>query len=92
MKAAFTPGPWSTDSAEHDCPYQDITIQAGKRRICRIWIDDAPCHDYNAEQAANAKLITAAPDLVSVLLRVRGSLPGALVSDIDAVLSKAGVA
>ena len=76
MKAAFTPGPWSTDSAEHDCLTR-TSPSAGKRRICRIWIDDAPLPRlHNAEQAANAKLITAAPDLVSVLLRVRGSCPG----------------
>ena len=44
-----TPGPWTTDEADHDEPYQDIRIQAGKRGICRVWIDDAPVHDYNAE-------------------------------------------
>ena len=32
-----------------------------------MWKDDAPVHDYNAEQDANAKLITAAPELLSAL-------------------------
>ena len=62
-----TPGPWTTDEADHDEPYQDIRIQAGKRGICRVWIDDAPVHDYNAEQRANARLIAAAPDLLEAL-------------------------
>lgn len=62
-----TPGPWATDLPEHEQPYQDIRIQAGARGICRLWIDDAPLHDYNAEQFANARLIAAAPDLLEAL-------------------------
>ena len=62
-----TPGPWQTDQAEHDAPYQDIRIHAGKGSICCVWIDDAPLHDYNAEQRANARLIAAAPELLEAL-------------------------
>lgn len=67
MTHKHTSGPWTTDEAEHDCPYQDISIRAGRRTICRVWIDDAPVPDYNAEQDANAKLIAAAPDLLTAL-------------------------
>jgi hypothetical protein len=65
-----TPGPWQTDQAEHDAPYQDIRIHAGKGSICCVWIDDAPLHDYNAEQRANARLIAAAPELLEALKRL----------------------
>lgn len=66
--SAYTPGPWATDEAEHDEPYQDILVMAGEhRRICKVSIDDAPVHDYNAAQRANARLIAAAPTLVECL-------------------------
>jgi hypothetical protein len=75
-----TPGPWQTDQAEHDAPYQDIRIHAGKGSICCVWIDDAPLHDYNAEQRANARLIAAAPEMLEALKRahtwLQGSEPG----------------
>ena len=62
-----TPGPWATDQKEHDEPHQNIRVQAGKRGICLVWMDDAPVRDYNAEQRANARLIAAAPDLLEAL-------------------------
>lgn len=62
-----TPGPWRTDEDEHDAPYQDIRIKAANRTVCKVWIDDAPVHDYNAEQEANARLIAAAPQLLDAL-------------------------
>ena len=63
-----TKGPWTTDVHDHDEPYQNIQIQAGcGRKICLIDIDDAPVHDYNAEQKSNARLIAAAPDLLAAL-------------------------
>ena len=71
-----TPGPWQTDQAEHDAPYQDIRIHAGKGSICSVWIDDAPLHDYNAEQRANARLIAAAPDLLEALKQTRDAFIG----------------
>lgn len=61
-----TPGPWTTNHSEHDAPYQDIKIKTEHRTVATVWIDDAPVHDYNAEQEANAKLIAAAPDLLAV--------------------------
>lgn len=68
--AKHTPGPWATDEADHTEPYQDITIRAGRRSICRVWIDDAPVHDYNNEQRVNARLIAAAPELLEALKRL----------------------
>src|SRR5688572_3623792 len=59
-----TPGPWGTNEHEHDAPYQDIKIKAENHSIATLWIDDAPVHDYNREQHANARLIVAAPDLL----------------------------
>jgi len=62
-----TPGPWDTDEKDHDEPYQDIRVRAGKRVICRVCIDDTPDRDYNAEQYANARLIVATPKLLKAL-------------------------
>lgn len=70
MSEKHTPGPWATDESEHDMPYQDIRIHSGKRGICVVWLDDAPVHDYNAEQQANARLISVAPDLLEALKRI----------------------
>ena len=68
MSTKHTPGPWATDEADHDEPYQDIKIKAGKHRtVCTVWIDDAPVRDFNAEQDANARLIAAAPELLEAL-------------------------
>jgi hypothetical protein len=53
-----TPGSWRTDEKDHDAPYQDIKIKAGRNRtVCTVWIDDAPDRVFNAEQSANARLI-----------------------------------
>lgn len=58
---AATPGPWVTDEADHDSPYQNIKIgELRQGTICTVCIDDAPVHDYNAEQRANAAYIAAA--------------------------------
>lgn len=95
-----TPGPWTTDEADHDAPYQNIKIQASNRTICTVWIDDAPVRDFNAEQQANARLIAAAPEshasnvelaaLVRELCRVFGiPLPQAALDRSDAAITKA---
>ena len=64
-----TPAPWVDDLADHDAPCQHINIRAEKHRhpVCKIWIDDAPVHDFNAEQEANARLIKASPLLLTAL-------------------------
>lgn len=67
-REAGTPGPWETDSRDHDAPYQDIKMRSGRRNICNIWIDDAPVPDYNFEQLANARRIARAPELEAAFL------------------------
>jgi hypothetical protein len=62
-----TSGPWFTDEADHDCPNQNIRIKRRAHTICTVFIDDAPVHDFNATQRANARLIAAAPDLLDAL-------------------------
>lgn len=47
------------DLNEHEEPYQDITIRDGSRRFCKVWIDDAPDHQYNSEQIEYARRIVA---------------------------------
>lgn len=55
----WTKEPWRVAGPDDD-PYGDILIVGGtERRICRLWQDDAPVHDYNAEQWANATRIVA---------------------------------
>lgn len=63
--AQHTPGPWQTDEAAHDAPYQNIRVTANGRSVCTVWIDDAPVPDFNAGQEANARLIAAAPELLA---------------------------
>lgn len=77
----FTPGPWEVTGPD-DEPYGDISVGVKGRRICRLWQDDAPVHDYNSAQWANARLIAAAPALlescyiaISALMKL-GQLPG----------------
>jgi hypothetical protein len=70
MNTKYTPGPWLTDEKDHDEPYQDIKIKAGKHHtVCTVWIDDAPVRDFNAAQQANARLIAAAPRMAAALQR-----------------------
>jgi hypothetical protein len=59
-----TPGPWYTNEDDHDAPYQPIRIgPKGDYRVASVFQDDRAL-DYNREQEANARLITAAPDLL----------------------------
>ena len=87
-----TPGPWQTDQAEHDAPYQDIRIHAGKGSICCVRIDDAPLHDYNAEQRANARLIAASPEMYAALKNLEnddGSIPAHAWALVQSAIAKA---
>lgn len=66
-EAKYTKGPWVVEGPE-DEPYGPIKVVAGKRHtIAKLWQDDSPEHDYNAEQWKNAKLIAAAPELLEAL-------------------------
>ncbi len=74
MTTKHTPGPWTSDEHEHDEPYQPIRIRAAGRTLCKIWLDDAPVHDFNAEQRANARLIAAAPEMLNALHKAEQQL------------------
>lgn len=92
-EAKHTPGPWATDEDDHDAPYQDIKIEAGKHHtICTVWIDDAPVRDFNAEQQANARLIAAAPELLEFVkewLGRQGTDENYMVAKARAAIAKA---
>lgn len=71
MTTRHTPGPWTTDEAEHDSPHQSIRIGSVMHHtVCTVWIDDAPVHEFNAKQQANARLIAAAPELLKALIEI----------------------
>ncbi len=58
LRDGATPPPWDTEV--DDEPYEDISITANYRRICKLFIDDAPEPEYNTEQRRNARFIIAA--------------------------------
>lgn len=65
-----TKGPWQKIYYADD-PYGDIDVMddCGWRRICRIGQDDAPDHDYNAQQKLNVDFIAACdPQTIIALL------------------------
>jgi hypothetical protein len=67
MQDKPTPGPWVvTEPADTD-PYDDISIKAGPRTVCRIWQEGRTGSPINAEQWANARLIASAPFLLTAL-------------------------
>ena len=92
-EAKHTPGPWATDEDDHDAPYQDIKIEAGKHHtICTVWIDDAPVRDFNAEQQANARLIAASTELLEFVkewLGRQGTDENYMVAKARAAIAKA---
>ncbi len=59
MSAQHTLGRLTTDEAEHDAPYQDIWLMLGNRKVAKLSIDDAPVHDFNAEQRSFARRLVA---------------------------------
>lgn len=56
----ITKGPAFIDNADDDMPYLDICVKVGHHAVCKLWQDDAPCHDYNERQHANAEFIAEA--------------------------------
>ncbi len=74
-----TPGPWECDFQDHDARYQDVKIRPSGRKyhaICKVWMDDAPVPEFNAEQKGNAHLIAAAPEMYELLEMVFLSIEG----------------
>lgn len=61
---AATPGEWFTNERDHTDPYETIILLGGDapyhKTIAKLWLDDAPVRDYNAQQRANARFIAAA--------------------------------
>lgn len=83
-KPTHTPGPW------HIGGNGFIVYAANGYAIC----DVKTFHGRNDSDAANADLITAAPELLEALKQARDFMeplgPGAVLSVIDAAIAKAG--
>lgn len=62
---AHSPGPWFVAPSDDD-QYGDISVvnDSMTRVVARLALDDAPVHDFNREQYANARLIAASPLLL----------------------------
>ena len=91
-KAAHTPGPWIV---HHDGNYPTVrkVIRAGHHSpVC------GPIHGYmysaeeRGEQAANARLIAAAPCLLDALEKARNTLAGCGMANIAADICDAAIA
>ncbi len=55
-----TPGPWIVNESQEDCLYGKVSIETeGEYFIAQV--------DESINQAANARLIAAAPDLLDAL-------------------------
>ena len=70
MSEKFTPGPWHAGKKDHPVGYFPVYAKTGVTKISRIAKTDS--HEVGfgiseAEQRANAKLISAAPDLYAAL-------------------------
>lgn len=59
MSLQHTFGRLSDDTAEHDAPFQNIELRIGNRKVATVWIDDAPCREFNAEQETYARRLMA---------------------------------
>lgn len=88
MSAKHTPGPWAHDTSGHPAP--DVRAASG-RAIAHTWMvcSSTPksASGYQAradEDRANARLISAAPDLLAALQSV--------VRQIEPLLDKQGFA
>jgi hypothetical protein len=68
MTTSYTPGPWKVETWKYNNNTREVlTIQTQCDAIaqtCGIWRDG---DDSSAEEAANARLIAAAPDLLAAL-------------------------
>lgn len=69
--ALRTQGEWRNVYGEE--PYADIQIMAGRNKIAKLWLDDAPVHDFNAEQSNNANFIAAASRIAPDIRAMQGA-------------------
>lgn len=68
-------------------PYAPVEIRNGFHLICKLGFDDAPVEDFNAEQRANARLISAAPIMFEALHGIAcyaENMVADIAADIDA--------
>ena len=76
-----TPGPWIVNESQEDCLYGKVSIETeGEYFIAQV--------DESINQAANARLIAAAPELLEALQRLsaqctRLRLPGQPETDAE---------
>lgn len=99
MQSSFTPGPWRV--FEHSWCDTSIGAPGTSNAICRLDINHATEESQEADEAqmaANARLIAAAPELLEALQRLsaqceRLRLPGQPETDAEktarAVIAKA---
>ena len=90
MPNSFTPGPWETLSfSQHELQADFAMVKIGKR---------VHMVGYSDEDKANARLITAAPELLAVLQELAESaeywseydVPVGIVDRINDAIAKAG--
>lgn len=92
MSGNWTPGPWETAVERRDdlgCDHIWIAPQTWVPRVARVVVYP----DYEAEERANAHLISAAPDLYAALEIVAAELEAMLdAGDVIRGINNAGIA
>lgn len=82
METENTLLPWKLDYPE---PYELDIVDAKGKHIAKVWLDDAPVHDYNAMQKARAELIIEAVNTHDALKREVEELKGDLLEVLEMV-------
>lgn len=81
LVTAISQGEARLDNSDDDQPYLPINIKVGYDRICQLWQDDAPVHDFNAMQHANARLIVETFNVVHETGKTPRELAAALEAE-----------
>lgn len=93
-----TPGPWNVNPEESPNEMEAFVIEAAERVVCRTANTYLPVEDVEVvtdKDEANAKLISAAPDLYAALRNlfdndlIRGTIDSDHMSEVIDALSKA---
>ncbi len=70
-ESKYTPGPWKVTTDRHGRPTMVFSVSRGKGVAKTAWDGYAEQSDKEAaEEAANARLIAAAPDLLEALKKL----------------------